>query len=159
MYKKLLFICVFLCVPFMEETNLFSQCNPNKIARKYKGNLDDYKYDSSAYNVIQFTDKPQTVEVVFSAYAGNIYKLVFGTSFFDEDVKVNIYDKSMRVKNRKKLFDNNSGIDNLFWELLITKPATYYIDYSVPAKGTSTSTDGCLVILIGYKNITQTAKK
>lgn len=150
MLKKLLFILLLVCVPFAGG-KLYSQCNPNKIARKYKGNLTGYIYDSSAYNPINFTDKPQNIEVVFSAYAGNIYKLVFGTSMFDENVTVNIYDKSSRVKNRKKLFDNTSGIDNMFWELPITKPGTYYIDYSIPPKGTSASSDGCVVILIGYQ--------
>jgi len=159
MSKKLLLICIFLSLPLLEVSNLFSQCNPHKIARKYKDNLGDYKYDSYAYNPIEFTDKPQTIEVIFSAYSGSIYKLVFGTSLFDENVKVNIYDKSMRVKNRKKLFDNNSGIDNMFWELPIAKPGTYYIDYDIPAKGTSTSADGCVVILIGFKDSSTPGKK
>lgn len=151
MLKKIPLICALVCLPVVAG-KLYSQCNPNRIAHKYKGNLVGYTYDSSAYNPVQFTDKPQTIEVVFSAYAGNLYKLVFGTSFFDENVTVNIYDKSMRYKTRKKLYDNNSGIDNMFWELTISKPGTYYIDYSIPPKGNSTSSDGCLVVLIGYKN-------
>lgn len=158
MLKKLLLTSLFLCVPFLDST-IFSQCNPHKIARQYKTNLGDYKYDSYAYNDIQFTDKPQTIEVVFSAYSGSIYKLVFGTSLFDENVTVNIYDKSQRVKNRKKLYDNTSGIDNMFWELEIEKPGTYYVDYDIPAKGTSKSTDGCVVILIGFKDAKSAAKK
>src|SRR6185312_819297 len=153
MYRKLLLISLFLGLSFLDVTSLFSQCNPHKIAHKYKDNLGDYKYDSFAYNPIQFTDKPQTIEVIFSAYSGMIYKLVFGTSFFDEDVKVSIYDKSMRVKNRKKLYDNSQGIDNLFWELPINKSGTYDIDYDVPPKGNFKSSDGCVVVLIGYKNL------
>jgi hypothetical protein len=152
MQKKLILLLAFLGLQFLDITSLFSQCNPHKIAHKYKANLGDYKYDSFAYNPIQFTDKPQTIEVVFSAYSGMIYKLVFGTSFFDENVTVNIYDKSMRVKNRKKLYDNDKGIDNLFWEMPISKSGTYYIDYEVPPKGNFTSSDGCLVVIIGYKN-------
>lgn len=155
MNKKLLLICILLCLPCLEISTLFSQCNPHKIAHKYKGNLGDYKYDSYAYNPIQFTEKPQTIEVIFTAYSGMDYKLVFGTSFFDENVKVNIYNKSMRVRNRKKLYDNDKGIDNLFWELPIEKAGTYYIDYDIPAKGTSKSSDGCLVVLIGYKLTTK----
>ncbi|MGP8215410.1 MAG: hypothetical protein ACLQQ4_07595 [Bacteroidia bacterium] len=154
MYKKLFLVCLLLCLPFLEESDLFSQCNPHKIARKYKDNLGDYKYDSYAYNVVQFTDKPQTIEVIFSAYSGMTYKLVFGTSLFDENVKVNIYDKSQRVRNRKKLYDNNAGIDNMFWEQELVKPGTYYIDYDIPAKGSSKSDDGCMVIIIGFKNVT-----
>lgn len=153
MLKKLLLAYILIGLPLMDISNLNAQdCNPHKIARKYKDNLGDYKYDSYAYNEVQFTDKPQTIEVIFSAYSGSIYKLVFGTSLFDENVKVNIYDKSARVKNRKKLYDNNSGIDNMFWEILIDKPGTYYIDYDIPAKEKSASSDGCMVIIIGFKN-------
>jgi hypothetical protein len=128
----------------------FSQCNPHKIAKDFKPNLNPYKYDSYAYNNIKFTDKPQTIEVLFTAFAGVKYKLVFGTSLFDENVQVNIYDKSMRVHKRNKLFDNNSGVDNLFWSHEFTDPGNYYIDYEVPAKGNSKSPDGCVVLLIGY---------
>jgi hypothetical protein len=65
----------------------------------------------------------------------------------------------MRVKKRNKVYDNDNGIDNMFWEQLITKPGTYYIDYDIPAKGTSTSADGCVVILIGYKDAPATTGK
>lgn len=59
----------------------------------------------------------------------------------------------MKNKKRKKLFDSNTGIDNLFWSTEIDKPGVYYIDYDVPARGTFKSTDGCMVMLIGYQNV------
>jgi hypothetical protein len=130
--------------------NLFSQCNAHKLSKDLKPNLGDYKYDSYAYNQVTFTDKPQTIEVLFTAFAGEKYKLVLATSLFDENVQVNIYDKSMRSKKRNKLYDNAKGLDNLFWSLEISDPGIYYIDYEIPPKGDFKSTDGCIVMLIGY---------
>jgi hypothetical protein len=132
-------------------TGLYSQCSPHKIAKDFKPNLTPFKYDSYAYNDVTFSDKPQTIEVVFTAFSGMKYKLVFGTSLFDENVKVNIYDKSMHAKKRTKLYDNNNGVDNLFWSEEVDVPGIYYIDYDIPAKGDAKATDGCMVLLIGYK--------
>ncbi len=130
---------------------IFAQCSPHKIAKEFKPNLKPYKYDSYAYNEVNFTQKEQTIEVVFTAFADTKYKLVFGTSLFDEDVKVNIYDKSMHVHKRTKFYDGSKGgVDNLFWSIEIANPGIYYIDYTIPAKGDSKSTDGCLVMLIGF---------
>ncbi len=127
-----------------------AQCSTRKIVKNYKPNLAPYKYDSYAYNDITFTDKPQMIEVEFSAFAGTKYKLVLGTSMFDENVKVNIYDHSHLVHRRKKLYDNSKGVDNMFWALELDTPGTYYIDYDIPAKGDSKSETGCMVILIGF---------
>jgi hypothetical protein len=127
----------------------FSQCSPHKIAKNFKPNLAPYKYDSYDYNEVTFADKPQTIEVVFTAFAGVKYKLVFGTSMFDENVSLNIYDKSMHTHKRKKLYDNSKGVDNLFWSVEITDPGIYYIDYDIPAKGTNSSEQGCMVLMIG----------
>ncbi|HTB07166.1 MAG TPA: hypothetical protein VK806_09460 [Bacteroidia bacterium] len=155
MHRKLLTVffsmLALLGTPFIAVSPANAQCNPHKIAHKYKPNLEPYKYDSYAYNDLTFGDKPQTVEVVFTAYSGEIYKLVLGTSLFDENVTVNIYDKSMRNKKRTKLYDNGTGIDNMFWSMQIDKPGVYYVDYEVPARGTCKSADGCVVMLIGYK--------
>jgi hypothetical protein len=142
---------IFLSLLFvLASYSAFSQCSPHKIAKNFRPNLEPFKYDSYNYNEVTFADKPQTIEVLFTAFAGIKYKLVFGTSMFDESVSVNIYDKSMHTKKRKKLYDNSKGVDNLFWSVEISDPGIYYIDYDVPAKGTNSSEQGCMVLLIGY---------
>lgn len=151
MGKKLVPYIIAFLLPVFISQGLRAQCNPHKIAKKFKPNLDPFKYDDYAYNDITFTDKPQTVEVLFTAFAGMKYKLVFGTSLFDENVKVNIYDKSMRNHKRKKLYDNSSGVDNMFWSVELDEPGVYYIDYEIPPKGSYNSTDGCMVLLIGFQ--------
>ena len=142
---------VLLTLLVIKDGAAFAQCSPHKIAKSFKPNLSPYKYDSYAYNEVTFGDKPQTLEVIFTALADLKYKLVFGTSMFDENVQVNIYDKGMRARNRKKLYNNNNGVDNLFWSVELDKPGIYYIDYEVPAKGTSQSDNGCMVLLIGFQ--------
>lgn len=146
MNKKTLFICFFLSF-FLSMGNLFGQCNEHKLARRCKDSLDDYQYDSYVYHEISFNDKPQTIEVVFSARARFDYKLVFATSTFDENVKVSIYNKNIRVKDRKALYDN---LKKTTWS--IDKPGTYYIDYQIPPKGTCKEIDGCMMMLIGFKD-------
>lgn len=146
-FPLILLIFLFNCLGY---NNGFSQCSPHKIVKSFKPNLAPFKYDSYAYNDITFTDKSQMIEVEFSAFAGMKYKLVLGTTMFDENVKVNIYDHGHLVHKRKKLYDNSSGVDNLFWSVEIDKPGTYYIDYEVPPKGDSKSPNGCVVILIGF---------
>lgn len=137
----------FCCIPYQQG---FSQCSVKHIVKNYKANIKPFKYDSYAMNDIIFTGNPQQIEVEFTAFAGQKYKLVFATSGFEENVTVNIYDHNNRSKKRKKMFDNDSGIDNLFWSFEPTKSGTYYIDYDIPPAGAGQAQQGCMVMLIGY---------
>lgn len=126
-------------------------CKAKQIAKSCKANILPFKYDGYAVNEIAFTDKPQNIEVEFSAFSGQKYKLVFCTSGFKEMVKLNIYDKNARNKKRKKVYDNDSGIDNLFWSFEPPKSGTYYINYEVPAAADGQKSTGCIVMMIGYQ--------
>ena len=126
-------------------------CKAKQIAKACRANLMPFKYDSYAVNDITFTDKPQTIEVEFSAFSGQKYKLVFCTSGFTEEVKLNIYDRSMKVKKRNKVYDNDKGIDNLFWSFEPPKSGTYFINYEVPAAKDGKQNQGCIVMMIGYQ--------
>jgi hypothetical protein len=128
------------------------KCKAKQIAKDCKSNLNPFKYDGYAVNEINFTDKPQTVEVEFSAFAGQKYKLIFCTSGFEEAVALNIYDRSMKnAKFRKKIYDSSSGIDNNFWSFEPPKSGTYYINYEVPAAKNGKSNKGCIIMMIGYQ--------
>ena len=84
-----------------------------------------YKYDSYVISELKFDKKPKIVEVVFTAFEGQKYKLIFCTNGFEEAVKLNIYNKSKAIKQgRKKLYDNEQGIDNNFWTF--EQPISYY---------------------------------
>ena len=90
------------------------------------------------------------VEVEFSGFIGQLYRLCFCTSNFPEDVKVNIYDKNIHNKSRKLVFSSENGIEK-HWMFEPQKPGTYYIDYEVPKSSTGQKKTGCMVLLIGYK--------
>ena len=128
-----------------------AQCKAKAIVKECKPNIAPYQYDSYALNEINFDPaKTQVIEVEFTAFAGQRYKLVFSTSGFAEDVKVNIYDKNQRVKKRNKIYDSENGIEK-HWIFEPTKAGTYYIDYEVPKSASGKKSIGCVVMLIGYK--------
>lgn len=127
------------------------KCKAKQIVKGCKTNLAPFKYDSYAVNDLVFTDKEQIVPVEFTAFAGQKYKLVFCTSGFPEQVTLNIYDKPARNKNRKKIYDSSSGIDNLFWSFEPPKSGTYYIEYTLPPSKTGKESKGCILMLIGFK--------
>lgn len=127
------------------------QCKAKQIVKDAKPNIAPYQYDSYALNEIVFDPaKPNVIEVEFTAFAGQQYKLVFSTSTFEEDVKLNIYDKNQRSKKRNKIFDSNNGIEK-HWVFEPTKAGTYFIDYEIPKSVNGQKKTGCVVMLIGYK--------
>lgn len=129
----------------------YAQCKAKQIVKECKGSIAPYQYDSYALNEINFDPKkPQTIEVEFTAFAGQQYKLVFCTSGFEEAVVLSIYDKSQRSKKRNKLYDGGTGKDKK-WSFEPKKAGTYFIDYEIPAAiNAQAKKTGCIVMLIGY---------
>ncbi|MBN8697109.1 MAG: hypothetical protein J0L87_11330 [Bacteroidetes bacterium] len=145
----ILMVSTFVCA---NHFSFAQNCKAKDIVKKSKDNIaKPYKYDSYAISEFTFTDKPQKVEVQFTAFQGQKYKLVFCSSGFEEAVTLNIYDKSNRVKKgRKKIYDNNQGIDNNFWSFEPPKSGNYFIEYELPASTTGKEKKGCVVMLIGF---------
>lgn len=129
-----------------------AQCEDKKIAKACKPNIKPYKYDAYAVTDIKFDAKPKTVEVQFTVYEGQEYKLVFCSSGFPEGMKLSIYDKSKAVKSRKKIFEGEQGkINGSTWSYEPNKTGTYYIEYEVPAANDGKTRKECVVLLIGFK--------
>jgi hypothetical protein len=140
-----LFLLIVAC------NNFFAQCKAKQIVKECKPTIAPFQYDSYSLNELIFDPaKPQVVEVEFTAFAGQQYKLVFSTYAFDEDFKLNIYDKSQRSKKRNKIYDSANGIEK-HWTFEPTKAGTYYIDYEMPKSLNGQKKTGCVVMLIGYK--------
>jgi hypothetical protein len=129
-----------------------AQCSAKSIMKGCKPNVvAPYKYDSYVISELKFDKKPKIVEVTFTAFEGQKYKLVFCSSGFEEEVKLDIYNKNKSIKNgRKKLYDNSQGIDNNFWTFEPAKSGNYYIDYTIPPSKDGTVKTGCVVLLISY---------
>ncbi len=132
--------------------NIFGQCKAKQIMKSCKPNVPKpYKYDAYVVTEFTFDDKEKKKEVMFTAFNGMKYRLIFCSSGFEEPVKMNIYDKSNRVKKgRNKLYDNTQGVDNNFWSFQPTKPGNYYIEYEIPKSIDGKVKTGCVVLLIGY---------
>jgi hypothetical protein len=129
-----------------------AQCNAKSVMKACKPNVQKpYKYDSYVISELKFDKKPKVVEVVFTAFEGQKYRLIFCTNGFEEPVKLNIYNKNKSIKQgRKKLYDNEEGIDNNFWTFEPPKSGNYFIDYEVPVSNDGKPKIGCVILLIGY---------
>lgn len=143
---------LFIGVLALSSQKVLAQCNAKQIMKGCKPNVHPpYKYDSYVISELTFDTKPQTIEVVFTAFVGQKYKLVFCSSGFDEQVKLDIYNKPNRTKTgRKKLYDNSQGIDSNFWTFEPSKAGKYYIDYEVPPSLDGKQKKGCVVLLVSY---------
>ena len=131
---------------------LAQQCQARHIIKECKPNIAPYQYDSYALNEITFDpEKTQVLEIEFTAFVGQQYKLVFTTSGFEEDVKLNIYDKNKSAKNRTKVYDSENGIEKN-WMFEPNKAGTYYIDYEIPKSASGKKKSACTVMLIGFKD-------
>jgi hypothetical protein len=148
-FKFLMLIGVLICTG----QSSFSQCKAKQIMKACKPNIKaPFKYDSYAISDFTFTDKEKNVEVQFTAFQGVKYKIVFCTSGFEEPLKLDIWDKSNKVKkNRNKVYDNDQGIDNNFWSFEPTKSGNYFIEYTVPVSNNpGVVKEGCVIMLISF---------
>lgn len=147
-FTLLIMVSALLCT----NHNIFGQCKAKQIMKNCKPNVPKpYKYDAYVVTEFTFDDKAKKQEVLFTAFRGMKYRLIFCSSGFDEPVKMNIYDKSGRVKKgRTKVYDNAQGIDNNFWSFQPSKAGNYYIEYDVPKSNNGKVKTGCVVLLIGY---------
>jgi len=157
MNKKLLFVCFFVYFS-LSIGNLFAQCYPHKMASRCKDTLDvyDFDYDSQIYNQIDFEADPSTIQVAFTARAGFRYILVFTNSGFDENVHIVIYDRGIRAAGKRTIYDN--AVDNST-SVKITKPGCYYVYYLVPPKGGCKWDNGCEMMVVGFRNVSQTTRE
>lgn len=148
------FIKIFILASVLLINNhfIFAQCKAKDIVKRSKANITKpYKYDSYALNDVEFNAKVQKIEVQFTAFHGQKYRILFLTSGFEELVTIDIYDKSSRVKTgRKKVYDNSQGIDNNFWSFQPTKSGNYFIEYNIPPALNGKVKKGCIVMIIGY---------
>jgi len=127
----------------------FGQCKAKQIVKEGRGSLKPFFYDGYALSDISFTEKSQKIEVEFTAFAKQKYRMVFCTSDFTEIIPINIYDKSSRAKARNNVFTNRT-VQKAIWNLTPAKTTTYFITYEVPPS--TPNKKGCVLMLIGYSD-------
>ena len=144
---KKIVVIIILLAGYTNQVN--AQCKAKQAVKECRPSMAPFTYDSYALNDIVYdAKKPNTVEVEFTAFAGQKYKLVFCTSGLEQQVKLNIYDKNIKFKKRNKVYDSENGIEGR-WAFEPSKSGTFYIDYEIPA--VAVNKKGCVVMLIGYK--------
>ncbi len=143
------FIKVALVILFAPQLVL-AQCKDRKIEKACKPMMKPFSVDGYGSNALPFDSLAKTVHVDFTAFPGEKYKLVFCASGFQEEVKIEIYDKSDRIKTRTKVFEKVVGgtEQNAMFEP--KKSGNYYIEYKVPAVDKAAAKNECIVLLIGY---------
>ena len=57
---------------------------------------------------------------------------------------------------KRTIYDN--AVDNSTW-VKITKPGTYYVYYQVPPKGSSKWENGCEMMVVGFRNVSETIRE
>lgn len=154
MKRSKFYFTILIMVSALMCTNhiILGQCKSKQLMKSCKPNVPKpYKYDSYVVTEFTFDNKEKKQEVMFTAFNGMKYRLIFCSSGFEEPVKMNIYDKSNRVKKgRNKVYDNSQGVDNNFWSFQPPKPGNYYIEYEIPKSLDGKVKTGCVVLLIGY---------
>lgn len=152
---KIKLVCFYLMIGgfLFSGHSSFSQCKAKQIMKACKPNIKPpFKYDSYAISDFSFGAKEKKVEVQFTAFQGVRYRIVFCSSGFEEPLKLDIWDKSNKVKNnRHKVFANEEGIDNNFWSFEPQKSGNYFIEYTVPVSSTpGVVKQGCVIMLISF---------
>ncbi len=127
-------------------------CDKKALTASCKKKLEPFKYDSQKFTKINFTKKPQQLEVEVPIFIGEKYRLVFNTSGLPKGIKINIFTKDKEVKKREAIFSNKDAKDSEK-ELVFDAPRSrkMYVDYDVPADSTNAKLTGCMIFMVGYK--------
>jgi hypothetical protein len=153
--KKLSVLYSLLFIFSILSVQVFSQCKPKPVVKLHKEKIKPYSMDSYTENEVTFDGKNNKIEVQFSAFAGEKYKLIFCTEAMPADLKVAVYDKGMKAKTRKELYSQTMNSSALVLPAFETKRAgNYFIQLEVPAEsGDSTGVvkKACVYTLIGFE--------
>ena len=151
--KNSIKLILFVVGALLFNYNADAQCREKKsIAKSCKPQMKPFHYDGMAYNDLIFDDKAKVIEVEFTAFAGEKYKLLFCKSNFQEKVPIKIYDKNKRNKNRKIVYNSEEQTVSNFWGFEPPRSGNYFIEYEVPASATGVKKNECIVLLIGYSD-------
>lgn len=129
-----------------------AQCEFKKIVKEHKKSLKPYKYSGSAYNDFIIGNEPLKIEIEFTAYAGQTFRLLFCYSGkFNEEVKISVYDRKSNFKTRKKIYEGSLANAAGKSEFQPPKTGNYFIEYDVPPSMDEKRKAACVVLLVGYQ--------
>ena len=151
-FFKIILIVLLLPLTGAGLNNIYAQCQSKTIIKESKKKLNPYKYSGAAIKEIIIDEKTKIMEVEFTAYSDQEYKLVFCPSDnLTEDIRINIFDKRKNIKMRNIVYTTSSkNATPVTFEP--QKSGNYFIEYNVPAIAQAGSKkEGCMVLMIGYQ--------
>lgn len=130
-------------------------CNREESVQKCKDDLVPFRY--SGVRTTHITSKPydQVEEIAIPMYYDTQYRFVFNLEGLKPNIKVEIYDKSVRDDSRELIFESSSKHFKFEPdpEMELNR---LYINYVVPpveVKDGDPEEKGCVVLTTGYKNV------
>lgn len=160
--SSFLIVCITSSSTFSQnEKDVKLFCSPKPLIKIHKKAFKPYQLDTYTENVISFGNKAKATEVVFTAFAGDMYQLLFCGNSLPQEIELHVFDKNAKAKTRKEVF---SGVlkqgDDQLGPFLPPKPGSYFITYNIPqSTDTSEVIKGCIVTLIGFKEKEEPKKK
>ncbi len=127
-------------------------CDKKAMTASCKKKLDPFKYDSQKFTKINFTKKPQQLEVEVPIFIGEKYRLVFNTSGLPKGIKINVFTKDKEARKRESIFSNKdakAGENELVFDA--PRARKMFVDYDVPTDSTNAKLTGCMIFMVGYK--------
>jgi hypothetical protein len=139
-----------------------AQCKSGKtLVKANKAEMKPYNMDSYVDNELVFGKQDRIIEIPFTAFSGETYKVIFCTDNLPQPVTIGLYDKNKRAKSRNEIFkyDYKPG-DPKAPPVEINKPGNYFIQFNVPpSDDEKVLKKGCMYILIGFKEIEEKSSK
>ena len=137
-----------------EESNVNDTCKRDESVEKCKADLNPYRY--SCVKTTHVISKPydQVLEVAMPLYYDTEYRFVFNLEGLNPEIKVEVYDKTMKDDSRKKLYE--SSAKHFQYEPSIADGLNrLYINYIVPPVEAKDEIleKGCVILTSGYRNV------
>jgi len=137
-----------------EESNVNDTCKRDESVEKCKADLNPFRY--SGVKTTHVISKPydQVLEVAMPLYYDTEYRFVFNLEGLNPDIKVEVYDKTMKDDSRKKLYE--SSAKHFQYEPSIADGLNrLFINYIVPPVEAKDEImeKGCVILTTGYRNV------
>lgn len=128
-------------------------CDQKALKDAAREKLDPFKYDSGKVTQLRYRTKAQMKEIEVPVFIGEKYRMVFNTTALTKDVVISVYNKDKETKNRKVLWTSKNSAPGT--KLHVYEPENakfkFYVDYDMPAVSDSTTSQECVVFMLGYK--------
>jgi len=151
---KKIFLLLIICISanLLISTSAYAQCEFKKMVKANKSNMKPYKYSGAAYNDFIISNESINIEIEFTAYAGQKFRLLFLYSGkYNDEVKISVYDRKSNFKTRKKIYEGGLASATAKSEFEPPKTGNYFIEYDVPASADNKGKVACVVLLVGYQ--------